>query len=371
MGCGCAKSEGAKVAKPIEAKAQEQQLNKLPTEQCVFCLQKHLDEAWVLWHEYGYTNANRRAIRGNLRAMVLHSFKDYPDIAQKARECALLVQDAKDCEAEKLLQELCILVDEVFYKANPEIQARIDDLKRKIDVVIPLGEGSKADNDELKILLRSLDKHALNLGKVYIITDKRPHWLNDKAIVVPYRDENRHNKDANLIDKTLYAIQEYNLERFAWCADDNVFLQDIRLDEIPIIKNHRKREEYNLGTSWQQRVLNTFDFAKERRINLEVNYESHCPQYFGNARKILDEMRKVEYHDRGLTIMTAFRIVAGETDNDAVMQREVKFTVEMPYSKQDGIPEDKMFCGYNDSGFHSGLREDLLFLFPAKSSFEK
>jgi len=56
-----------------------------PTTQCIACAQKHLDEAWTMFHEYGYSNENRRFVRGNLRAIVLHTYLEWKSIATLAR----------------------------------------------------------------------------------------------------------------------------------------------------------------------------------------------------------------------------------------------------------------------------------------------
>ena len=82
----------------------------LPTEQCIACAQKHMDEAYVLFTEFGYGNENRRLVRGNLRAIVLHTFKEWKEIANLARECALLVQEARDEEALGKMQGLCDMI---------------------------------------------------------------------------------------------------------------------------------------------------------------------------------------------------------------------------------------------------------------------
>lgn len=102
-----------------------------PMTQCIVCAQKHLDEAWECFHEYKYTDANRRHIRGSLRAVVSHTYKDWPNVADLARSVALLIQEAKDQEAELKMEELCTLVDSLFLEANPEVASRLDALARE------------------------------------------------------------------------------------------------------------------------------------------------------------------------------------------------------------------------------------------------
>lgn len=132
MACSCmkrkevhAKSMKTENVESIIVEPQPEQ-KTLPTEQCIACCQKHMDEAWCLFNEYGYSNENRRFIRGNLRAIVLHSFKEWKNIAEQARKCALLVQEVKDDEALEEMRKLCDMIDDEFYNVNPEIKERID-----------------------------------------------------------------------------------------------------------------------------------------------------------------------------------------------------------------------------------------------------
>ena len=100
-----------------------------PTDQCLECCVKHMDEAWCAFNEYSYTDANRRFIRGSLRAIVLHSFREWEPIAKLAREAALLIQHGKDKEARKKMDELGTIIDKTYLDANPDIVNRIEALK--------------------------------------------------------------------------------------------------------------------------------------------------------------------------------------------------------------------------------------------------
>lgn len=128
MPCSCSK-RGTNAA--IEADRPETPTGAdiLPTTQCIACAQKHLDEAWCAFRERGYARENRRYVRGSLRAIVLHTFREWPAIADLARECALLVQEARDAEAEAPLERLCEMVDEAFEEANPDVRRRLLELE--------------------------------------------------------------------------------------------------------------------------------------------------------------------------------------------------------------------------------------------------
>ena len=56
-----------------------------------------------------------------------------------------------------------------------------------IDFLYVLGSGSEYNNLELRLSLRSIDKYAHNLGRVFIVGEK-PDWIKN-VIHIPVKDE--------------------------------------------------------------------------------------------------------------------------------------------------------------------------------------
>ena len=76
----------------------------------------------------------------------------------------------------------------------------------KIDIVYPLGTGSKWQDSELRFSLRSIEKNFIDKGTVWVIGHK-PDWLIN-ARHIPMPDKHKHNKDANIwINKVLGQIK--------------------------------------------------------------------------------------------------------------------------------------------------------------------
>ena len=238
-----------------------------------------------------------------------------------------------------------------------------------IPILVPLGNGSRFGNDELRILLRSIDRNVVDAGTVYLMTEHCPEWV-DNVVVVPLGDPYTSNKDANLHYKTLTTIERHGIGRFCWCADDNVFMRPMRLEGMPVVHNHRSYKyfcENNPESRWRARIRNTFEWAVSRGVFLEHNFEGHVPQLF-DGQALVKGMHGVDYTTQpGLTIYTTWRVVT-DTWHESVDQNEVKTTVETNFID---YKFDKPFLGYNDLGFGSGLREKLLAMFPERSRFEK
>jgi len=113
MGCGCSrKNNEIQEIKAEQANTEPSapEMKTLPTEQCIHCACKHMDEAYMLFLEYGYSRENARLCRGNLRAIVLHTYKQWPEIASLARECSVGLQNGDDVEA--MMKRLCDMIDD-------------------------------------------------------------------------------------------------------------------------------------------------------------------------------------------------------------------------------------------------------------------
>lgn len=99
-----------------------------PLDQCTTCAQKHIENAFGLYHEYLYRDINRALIRWNLRAAALHTMYAHPDIALRSRALANLIQLNRDDDITTEWTDLLSLVSRAFYDDNPSALARLNSL---------------------------------------------------------------------------------------------------------------------------------------------------------------------------------------------------------------------------------------------------
>ena len=345
-----------------------------PDSQCLMCAMKHVGMAMEAVDELTYERDNRDFAQAHLRLAMEHTKMDWRDVAIRMRDATVmldLVQD-KPGQLHKVLKGIMDELHRLYDIEHPEQAKKLKEMRDavKVDVIIPLGNGSQHDNDELRILLRSIDRHCSDVGRVIIATDCLPSWVDRDAVtVVEAHDTEAHNKDCNLITKVLKAITECGVERFVFCADDNVIEQDVELKHIPMLHG-RKRSDFAGGeTKWRRRMLHTFDYFLANGVPLEHEYDTHAPQYFEDAQGLVKAMEKVDYRAMpGLTIMTAFRASRGEIYG-SVHKDGYKETYELPCTEKDyhGV---RMFTGYSDIGF-AGIRDALLKKYDRLSRYEK
>lgn len=235
-----------------------------------------------------------------------------------------------------------------------------------IDLVIPLGTGSKSGNDELKLFLRSIEKNGTGIRNILVVTDHVPDWLTGVQIV-PQGDIYEKNKDGNIIRKILAAaVSEGISDEFAWSSDDIALLKPFDFKTMPPIYNARGKDRFPAdGSIWQRRVRRTFEFLESRNLTLAHNYESHTPHRYP-TRKLVRTMREIDYAaDIGYSINTLFHGLLGMTGG--FDQSLFKETCE----KDSGWKMDRTLIGYNDTAFLGGLREELFKRFPGKSKYER
>ena len=244
----------------------------------------------------------------------------------------------------------------------------------KVDIIIPLGNGSVDRKDEeLKIMLRSVDKNLANVGRVFLATKYAPMWLDTDNVIVE-DIEDIGCKDAALINKVLTVIDKHGMDgKFIFAADDNVILQPMSApDIINLSGKWGLRNMIRPTSTWVQRLMKTLRFFRDRGElwPYEYSFETHTPQIF-DAAKLKEAIKGLNYADNCFTITTFFRGLLGDTQ-EFTDAGKFKWTFYKTPSKDDlSKLTERWFLGYNDDGFRGGLRDRLFELFPDKSKYEK
>lgn len=251
-------------------------------------------------------------------------------------------------------------------------------MTKQIPLLCPLKSAESPTNDqELRILLRSIDRNVTGLSKIYIMTTRKPKWLveNDMLEVVPLQDAPLQ-KDGVLIFKTLMCLKRKQITGdFAWCADDNVFMQPIDIRSIPPIHNHRPNSIFykEPQTIWRKRVRHTLEWAKSKGVELQHQFECHAPNVF-NADLVLQNAKDEEWQDEiGLTIYTYFRVIT-DTWRNSEDQTKWKQTYELPMEEIRTMKKEdfmtKPFLGYSDPAVQAGILDRLQEIFNERSQWE-
>lgn len=100
-----------------------------------------------------------------------------------------------------------------------------------MDIVIPLGSGSKWSDNELRYCLRSIDRFGQDISNIYIIGNK-PAFLNELPIHIPFNEGKI--KEKNIWDKVLKSCNTPEIsDSFFFCNDDFFFLKPFSAINYP------------------------------------------------------------------------------------------------------------------------------------------
>ena len=147
-----------------------------------------------------------------------------------------------------------------------------------MDVLIVLGTGSKWQNNELKYCLRSLEKHAKNMGRIFVV-GQDPGFLNPETVTVVKRADGGTNKEHRIAEQIAWAADKLPMtEHFLWVNDDTFFMQDTDITTYPYYNDGELAAKWARTKTGGYRVALTQTDAQLRAHKLPTkNYEIHVP----------------------------------------------------------------------------------------------
>lgn len=162
-----------------------------------------------------------------------------------------------------------------------------------IDIVCPLGNGSKWMNNELRYSLRSLEKFGKNIGEVFIVGEF-PEWLQ-YCEHIPVKDGIGHEK--NIMLKLLAACNDDRVsENFMLWNDDYFLTAPINCELYPNYECGSlamKIEARIKEDGYRKSLENTRTFLT-RNNKWTLMYDGHCPIIY-NKTMFRELMNNVDW----------------------------------------------------------------------------
>lgn len=231
------------------------------------------------------------------------------------------------------------------------------------DAVYPLGGGSKISNLEIVLSLRSLARHAANLGNIYVIGEQpaRLNW-GGRLIHLPFTET--HGRYANVWEKVLAAAKDPRIsERFLWMNDDFYCLENFDAGAVPYFCRTNKLSSSEARSSYQQTLRKTRDALVKRGLST-YHFGTHQPINFEKAkiRQLFKEFEDEIYAPRGLSLRTCY-------GNYFQVERTVKTTKLI---KGDHPPTLRGLFAVSShaTATPANLRRHIKRLYPGPSEFE-
>ncbi|MBO7733082.1 MAG: hypothetical protein J6S67_11030 [Methanobrevibacter sp.] len=196
-----------------------------------------------------------------------------------------------------------------------------------MDILYILGYGSTMYDWEIRLSLRTLDKYATNVDRVFIV-GKLPAFVKDVIHIPcgdPYQPSNNH------FLKVFAAIDGNISENFLLMNDDFYMMRPFDVEKYPYYV--RGKMELIENPSRYQKMLNrTLTYLQDKGHKTVWHYGCHCPIIYNktNFLQLKPIFEKVKYDLIGLSPRILYGnmfVKRHRTINDPKMHEDVLMEV--------------------------------------------
>jgi len=251
------------------------------------------------------------------------------------------------------------------------------ELEQRISIVIPYK--NIGDDDELRLVLRSIEKNAKFNYQVVILGEPL-EWINPENVVVL----NEHVATAavnpkafNVIDKMRNACQNKLIDNLMLMTyDDIIFLNPVTKEDITeVVANGLIPEDpkhpWTASAVWVGIMLDTLAALKRNKMST-YNCETHLPRLF-DKEKLAALFEKFGFKKRAYCFPTLYyneyftemRCLDTEPKNT-----KVGLYFNDDYANKVADFDTHLFLNWSQNQWTEELKEKLFELFPEKSQFE-
>lgn len=150
-----------------------------------------------------------------------------------------------------------------------------------MDLVYPLGTGSLLRNFELRMSLRSVEKHLTGFNNVYIIGEFPP-WLQN-AIHIPFTEMSKIS-DINIMQKVTKVCELPELsDDFLFLNDDHYLLTSYDAPTFPYYYMDTLEDYYRTRPdSYGRRARASMNYLKEKGLPIK-HFDIHYPIIYNKS----------------------------------------------------------------------------------------
>lgn len=237
-----------------------------------------------------------------------------------------------------------------------------------MDILIPLGRGSRWSDNELRYCLRSVEKHLIGYSHIFLVGEC-PLWIDrDTVIHIPAEDiEGFGFRDYNIYQKIMAGCEHSLItDNFLFMNDDHFLLQNFTVQDFPYYHQGPLIDAIDsIGDVPYRKVLwNTYAHLK-KEIEDPLNFDVHCPiRYNRNLLKLCFDM---EWPNYGFAIKSIYCNKIGITGERVT---DLKFRTSQSRSEIMRELEGKPFFSIGDKCLKGDMKQVLQEFYPSKSKFE-
>lgn len=243
-----------------------------------------------------------------------------------------------------------------------------------IDIVIPLGTGSKHDNIEIQYCLKSIETHLTRFDKIYIIGEDpgEIHGLAGRVIHIPAKDHGFNIQD-NIRRKIEVACQHNPIsENFFFTNDDHIYLKPHNVCDTPYYynvdldlayKRKRKKGSYKYATGKTKDVL-------EEKGYPTYHFDIHVPIIY-NKKLFPEVMAQYRWAtERWGYVIKSLYCNTLKIKGEEMGDMQIGFPCESITQIEDMV-KDRFVFSFNSQGLNEVMLDYLHSLFPEVRAYTK
>jgi len=222
-----------------------------------------------------------------------------------------------------------------------------------ISIVIPLGHGSRWQDNELRYCLRGIEEN-LEFKDIWII-GRIPTWVKNVNFI-PFSDS-ENVSDHNIMKKVKVACEHPITDRFLFANDDHFLLHKFDINNFPnyydgtchdLLKNRHQ-------SPYQRRVRNTMNYLIANKLP-QYYFDIHYPIIY-EKDKFVERVVSLPWNKTSFVIKSLY----------ANHEKEKEYARDC---KSEFIPWKEDKCFSTMPKVSDKIRKFLEFRFPKKSNFE-
>lgn len=243
-----------------------------------------------------------------------------------------------------------------------------------LDIVYVLGTGSKFDNFELKISLRSIEKYGKGYSRIFIIGEK-PEWINyDKVTHIPAKDIS-NIPAINSTHKLLIACNSDEISENFILFNDDFFLT--KKTNFSKLKNYTRPQKLRQSFPPEKRfafynriIARTDKVLKDNGFDTN-HFGIHLPITI-NSKKFIDMYNKFQKEINEHNGLSTRSLYGNYAELEPTPIKDCKINIFFSYKKIEPFIKDTFCISVGDKTLEVGdMKKWLEDNYSVQSKFEK
>ena len=248
-----------------------------------------------------------------------------------------------------------------------------------MDILYILGTGSKHDNIELRMSLRSISKYGTGIDKVVVAGDP-VDWLSDEVIKVPIPVKYKR-KHHEMMNRVQYCVENGYLDgEFLISSDDHFYVKPTDFNHYPY---YVKSQQLTSRVVKGERFFNYHMSMLQTRLLLQhynlpvINFEQHCNTHaharvVKDFKNLIDESYNLERGAPPTTLIMNAWLTTDYAPKELVRRNDLKVRGAQSVDELRKMIEYTECFSVSDSAFANNVITDFFKEeYPDKCRYEK